>query len=109
MRRGTAHARAGDFAAALRCYSQALDVDPLNADAHVAVGAAMANGGELERAARRFALVIAPRRASPIRPAPAHSLALFHTPWLFSSSTRHWRSIQSTKTPGRIWTESWSG
>ena len=52
--RGAGHARAGNYVTALKCYEQALEMDPSNADAYVALGAAMANAGELERAGRQF-------------------------------------------------------
>ena len=47
VRRGVAHAKSGDLEAALRCYAQALELDPAHRDAHVARGAALANCGRL--------------------------------------------------------------
>ena len=47
VRRGVAHAKGGDLEAALRCYAQALELDPAHRDAHVARGAALANCGRL--------------------------------------------------------------
>ena len=47
VRRGVAHAKAGDLEAALRCYAQALELDAAHRDAHVARGAALANCGRL--------------------------------------------------------------
>ncbi len=44
-----AHAKAGEYDAAQRCYAQALELDPAQRDAHVARGAALANCGMLER------------------------------------------------------------
>lgn len=43
VRRGVAHAKARDAEAALRCYNQALELDPRQIDAYVARGAAHAN------------------------------------------------------------------
>ncbi|KAL4420925.1 hypothetical protein ABPG77_001408 [Micractinium sp. CCAP 211/92] len=50
LRRGVALAKAGDLAGALPCYDQALQLDPGNADALVARGAALANRREWQRA-----------------------------------------------------------
>ena len=48
VRRGVAHARSGDHAAALRCYDRALELVPLCVDALVAKGAALASLGRLQ-------------------------------------------------------------
>jgi tetratricopeptide (TPR) repeat protein len=51
LRRGVALAKRGNLEAALPCYDQALELDPGNADALVARGAAHANRERWQEAA----------------------------------------------------------
>ncbi len=54
VRRGVAHAKAGEYDTAQQCYRQALDLDRRNSDAWVAAGAAHANRGEFPQAVSHF-------------------------------------------------------
>ena len=49
---------AGSESGARRCYERALDLDPRNADAWVARGAAFANQQQLGRAAEDFTMAL---------------------------------------------------
>ena len=51
MRRGVDFAKRGDYTTAIKCYEQALELDPRNAVAFVAKGAALANQGKFKDAA----------------------------------------------------------
>ena len=54
VRRGVAHAKGGDYATALKCYGQALELDAHHKDAYVARGAALANQHRFRDAAEDF-------------------------------------------------------
>lgn len=54
VRRGVSHAKGGDYATALKCYEQALELDARHKDAYVARGAAMANQHRFRDAAEDF-------------------------------------------------------
>ncbi len=51
VRRGVDFAKRGDYTTAIKCYEQALELDPRNAVAFVAKGAALANQGKFKDAA----------------------------------------------------------
>lgn len=63
VRRGIDFAKRGDYVTAIKCYEQALELDPRHADAFVAKGAALANQGKFKDAAMDLekALKINPR------------------------------------------------
>jgi tetratricopeptide (TPR) repeat protein len=63
---GIAHAKQGNYQEAMKCYAQALEVDPKHRDAFVARGAAYANKSMLEAAVKEFqtALAIDPHDAN---------------------------------------------
>eukprot|EP00727_Mastigamoeba_balamuthi_P000847 m51a1_g1076 hypothetical protein (418) ;mRNA; f:5926-7646 len=52
--KGVELAKKGDYQKAMVCYKQAIEVDPQNADAYVARGAAYANQDKLHEAVREF-------------------------------------------------------
>jgi len=54
VRRGVSHAKGGDYATALKCYEQALELDAHHKDAYVARGAALANQHRFRDAAADF-------------------------------------------------------
>ena len=54
VRRGVPYAKGGDYATALKCYEQALELDPRHTDAYVARGAVFANQSRFRDAAVDF-------------------------------------------------------
>eukprot|EP00854_Cymbomonas_tetramitiformis_P014381 gene14381-17008_t len=82
-RQGIAHAKKGSYSDALKCYEQALELDPKHRDAYVARGAAYANQGNLTGACEEFrmALKIDPenQNAAKYLAATRHKLGLNET------------------------------
>lgn len=54
VRKGVQHASDRNYALAIKCYQNAINLDPKNADAHVALGAAFANTSKYQQALKEL-------------------------------------------------------